>query len=650
MKTKINLYTKVALLLLLSVFIMMLIYISILYYSNRNKEINTLYHTTHTSVERLANNLSTPLWQYNDEMIDKVINQEMTNEYLLAIAIYNEYNNLLQGKIRIDNTIYSMIGENEYGLDESAFYKAMSQIIYEEEVLGSIVIYVTDKQINQTLINDISKLIIIYAFITAFTLLYLYLTIKFVILDPLYSLVASVDNFADMNFSVRAKIKSNDEIGFLSKRFNYMAKSIEKYNTQLIDQIFTDSLTRLPNRDKLISDLEKNMFAKPLLFIINIDGFQEINDFYGNEIGDYVLIAISRRLLECNLEYKYTLYKMQSDEYVFIIENFQALNLNNAIHDIVTNHIVKKITVIPIVVDDLEIHIRISIGIADSTTIINKQIELLQHGNMALKKAKRMKRRYIIYDESFQLKKQYESNILKANLLKWALNHNCIVPYYQPIVNNQTGKIEKYECLCRLINREGEVISPFHFLEVAKQTGYYPLLTKEIVTKSFMLFNNYDYEFSINLSVLDICDPDTIKFIKDMLISYKNISRNVVFEIIESEGIENYNEIKTFIDLVKDLGCKIAIDDFGSGYSNFENVLKLNIDYLKIDSTLIKNIDNNTDLQIVTRTIVNFSRELNIQTIAEYVHSEQVLAKVKELMIDFSQGYYLGEPKNDLCK
>nr|WP_297890535.1 EAL domain-containing protein [Sulfurihydrogenibium sp.] len=122
----------------------------------------------------------------------------------------------------------------------------------------------------------------------------------------------------------------------------------------------------------------------------------------------------------------------------------------------------------------------------------------------------------------------------------------------------------------------------------------------------------------------------------------------MTFEILESEGIENYEDVSGFIKEVKSYGSKIAIDDFGSGYSNFAHMLKLDVDYLKIDSSLIKNIHQDKNSQIIVQTIVGFAKKLGIKTIAEFVHNREVFEKVRELGVDYSQGYYIGEPKPEI--
>ncbi len=131
-------------------------------------------------------------------------------------------------------------------------------------------------------------------------------------------------------------------------------------------------------------------------------------------------------------------------------------------------------------------------------------------------------------------------------------------------------------------------------------------------------------------------------------LNHHNVRGRVVFEILESEGISSYEPVSHFIGEMKAEGCKIAIDDFGSGYSNFEHILRLNVDYLKIDASLIKNIHEDLNAQYIVETIIEFSQKLKIKTIAEYVHSSEVFKKVKKMGVHYSQGYFMGKPKLSL--
>ena len=179
-----------------------------------------------------------------------------------------------------------------------------------------------------------------------------------------------------------------------------------------------------------------------------------------------------------------------------------------------------------------------------------------------------------------------------------------------------------------------------------KKSNQYIKLTKVVIEKSFKKFEHLDFEFSVNISYEDVENPDFLDFIKEMLKKY-NVAKKVVFEILEDENVKDYGLLILFVDQIKTLGCKVAIDDFGSGYSNFEHILKMNIDYLKIDASLIKNIATDENSYKITKTIVEFAKNLNLKTIAEYVENKEIFNLTKELGVDYSQGYYFSAPIAD---
>lgn len=266
---------------------------------------------------------------------------------------------------------------------------------------------------------------------------------------------------------------------------------------------------------------------------------------------------------------------------------------------------------------------------------------------MAMTSAKKDQQSLLVYDPSLLLNTECENNIKWTKKLQNAIRNDRIIPYYQPIVDNFTGEYVKYESLVRLIDEDEKVISPFFFLEIAKRTKYYRTITQRVLEKSFECFKDTNYTFSVNLTIKDIMDEETQQTIFSLLEHY-GIGNRVVFEIVESEGIENYDRVIAFIKNVKECGCKIAIDDFGTGYSNFEYLLKLKADFIKIDGSLIKALDKDNDAKILVSTIVNFSKQLGMLTIAEFVSDEKIYKIVKEMGIDYSQGYYFGEPKSTL--
>ena len=399
-------------------------------------------------------------------------------------------------------------------------------------------------------------------------------------------------------------------------------------------QLYTDPLTGMPNRLQLLEDIKKSGDFK--LILINVDGFKTINNLYGNKIGDLTLKELSDSLKQIYEEDKvYKVYKLNADEFAVLFERIKNTKKIKKIVQKIHRILAREFTI-----SNLEIIINVTLGIAGSKG------DILANSDMALRLAKEKRKDYVFFDKSMKIVEKYKNNLKWIKILKKAIAFDDIIPYYQPIINNKNGKIEKYECLVRLI-KDDEVISPYSFLDISKKSRIYPHITKTMIMKSFETFKDKDYMFSINLSVEDIINKDTVDFIFNLLKDYKN-SDKVVFELIESEYIEDNQQVSDFIHDIKTLGCRIAIDDFGTGYSNFNYILRMNVDYIKIDASLIKNIDTDKSSQIITETIVDFTKKLNIKTIAEFVHSKNVYNKVKKLEIDYSQGFYLGKPELEI--
>ncbi len=411
-------------------------------------------------------------------------------------------------------------------------------------------------------------------------------------------------------------------------------KELLKRREELMHIENIDSLTLLPNRRKLIEIIE--LCEAPALAILNIDSFKEINDFYGHTAGDMVLLEIAKKLFSIGIKDGYEIYKLSADEYAV----FKESACKGEFSDYIDN-LIERMEAESFYYDENEISVSFAAGIAIGKTA------LLAKADMALKEAKRSKKNFVIYEESLKVMEIYSNNLTWSKKLRTAIKEDRIVPYFQPIVDNRTMEIVKYECLARMIDGVGNSIAPQFFLDISKKNRLYPRITKKMLDMAFAVFADKEYEFSVNLCVEDMLDHSTSSYIYSKLEEYKDRTK-VAFEILESERIEEYGEVKAFISKVKELGAKISIDDFGSGYSNFEHILRLNVDYIKIDSSMIKHIDTDRNSQIIVDTIVGFAKKLGIKTIAEFVHSESVFEKVRELGVDMSQGYYFSAPTSGI--
>ncbi|MFW2482170.1 EAL domain-containing protein [Aliarcobacter butzleri] len=391
-----------------------------------------------------------------------------------------------------------------------------------------------------------------------------------------------------------------------------------------------DSLTNIGNRYKLIEDVSKSV--NPCISILDIVSFSDVNDFFGYKTGDNVLKIVARKIEELLIDKEnYKVYRDHSDTFCIVAENEDRDKFIKNIDEIS-----KTIGKVPIVIKSRELYVQLSYVFS-----FESKENLLETANI-IKRYSQANKNIIIYDKALELEKDYEKNIFWTLKIKKALDEDKIVPYFQPIYNLKTNKIEKYEALVRLIDGNN-VISPYYFLDISKKSKQYLQLTKTMIQKTFDYFRDKDFEFSINLTFEDIKSEYISSFIIELLKEYK-IGHRVVFEIVESEEIDNFRKINEFFVTIREYGCKIAIDDFGSGYSNFEYLAKLNVDYIKIDGSLIKDILINKSSQNIVSMLVNFAKGQKVKTIAEFVSNKDILNKVRELGIDYVQGYYIKEP------
>lgn len=288
-------------------------------------------------------------------------------------------------------------------------------------------------------------------------------------------------------------------------------------------------------------------------------------------------------------------------------------------------------------VDEESINLQMTIGAALG------EKNILTHADIALHFAKEKKVDFYLYEPAVHIEKNYRHNLDIATQIRKAILEGRIICHYQPIVNANNPHIVKYETLVRMIDEYGAIISPADFLPIAKKMKIYSRITQEVVYQACTLFEGSDIEFSINISMLDIEDSKSMSVVLETIERTKT-AHQIVFEILESEGIENYGNVQKFIEKVKALGARIAIDDFGTGYSNYVHILKMNIDYIKIDGSLIQGMLENEKNLILVESMIQFAKSIGIKTVAEFVSNEALYEKVKSIGIDYVQGFYIGRP------
>ena len=420
---------------------------------------------------------------------------------------------------------------------------------------------------------------------------------------------------------------------------NYLAlftdlTQIRETQNKIEFMAFHDSLTKLHNKSYLETIL--NTKEEKTLILLNINNFSYINTAYGFDIGDEILINISK-ILKNNFNVD-TICKINSDEFALVFR--KKISIEEKIAEI-QNFFMKNL----IILGKIKLNITFSYG-----AVFGKD-NLLRKTATALKEAKENgKNRFVIFEENENVDySKRELFINSTNLIKNALDNNQITPFFQGIYNNKTSNITKYEALVRIV-LEDRVISPYEFLESAKLSGLLPEITKVMIDKTLQIMTSNDYEFSINITEDDLSENYLIQYLDEKISFYKINPNRIILEILEGvSSIGKKNHIKQ-LTLLKSKGFKIAIDDFGAEYSNFERILDLDIDYIKIDAKYIKDINTNKRSFEIVKAISFFAKNVNIPCIAEFVHNESVQSLIEELGISYSQGYYFSQPNQNLIK
>jgi diguanylate cyclase (GGDEF)-like protein len=414
----------------------------------------------------------------------------------------------------------------------------------------------------------------------------------------------------------------------------YLESEIRSRTSELERKLLFDDLTQLRNRYSFFEDLQNSTL--PVLLLIDINQFKIINELYGIDNGSLVLKKFADFLNDFASLRAYSAYRISGDEFILLhkVEEIHIEKYEEDIEDFFS--LIKEFKVK--IANGEEVSFDVTMGISTS------QQNALECAKIALDSAKEKRVDYVMYSSKIDNRADDKEVLLWRDKIKYAIKNSLVRAVFQPIVD-ENGTVVKHEALMRLQDEDSlDLIAPSSFLDISIKTGLYRFLSKYVIFEALHVAKSSQTQISLNFTYTDIRDKEFLDEIEEYIKSTKELGKHLVFEITESESIESYDQMKKFIARFRKLDVKFAIDDFGSGFSNFEYILEIKPDFLKIDGSLVKDVDSDMNSYILVESIVEFSHKLGIKTIAEYVRSKEIFEILQAMRVDEYQGFYFSKP------
>lgn len=407
---------------------------------------------------------------------------------------------------------------------------------------------------------------------------------------------------------------------------------------------FIDKLTGVYNRNYLQESKNFINLSEYIIAAVDIDYFKKINDSYGHDNGDLILKQVAQTIIKSIRKKDDIVIRYGGEEFLILArtkrnDKLTALNVLQRILTVIREE--------KFLLNTNEIlNVTVSIGVNLLPEESRTFSEAFKLADIALYTAKTKGRNQLeIYTN-----KNHTNDYLTINEIKEAIDENRVFCHYQSILDSTTQKIKYYEALLRIKTKDNKIIYPDKILPIVQGTFICRNLTKQVLKNCYKKLNEFkSIKLTVNLTPNDITSDNILNLLKTFA-KDSDISNRLALEIVETEEINNYEQIKEHLLELKDLGYKIIIDDFGSGYSNFIYLTEIKTDFIKIDGRIINKILDDYTSYLVVKNIVNFAKEANIKIVAEFVSSKELYDKVKELKIDFVQGFLFSKPSEELPK
>ncbi|MEH2349369.1 MAG: EAL domain-containing protein [Nostoc sp.] len=458
-----------------------------------------------------------------------------------------------------------------------------------------------------------------------------------------------------LKLNVELEHRVKERTGELEKALQKLQQEInsrQKLQSQLLDIALHDSLTGLPNRVLFIRRLEnalnrakqESSYQFALLFL-DCDRFKVINDSLGHLVGDELLIAIAHRLQACLIPVD-TIARLGGDEFGILLENITDINI--AIQ--VAEQILQQLS-LAFNLSRYEVFMNASIGISWGNKDYDRPEYLLRDADTAMYRAKAQGRgKYHVFNPAMH--REAIQLLELENDLRWAVERQEFLVYYQPIVSLDTGRISGFEALVRWQHPTRGLVSPIEFIPVAEETGLINAINSWVLQSACHQLSIWQHHpvtpepltMSVNLSARLFSQPNLVEQIDRMIYENNVNPAYLELEITESVIMENTNAIKIILQQLKQRKIKLIMDDFGTGYSSLSYLHSFPFNALKIDKSFVKRMQDNQENMGLVPAMIGIANSMGMNAIAEGVETQKQLAQLRSLNCNFAQGYLFSQP------
>jgi len=459
-------------------------------------------------------------------------------------------------------------------------------------------------------------------------------------------------NLASKKYYFKVEAKSMQTKDIIIGIFANITEEIQKQE-EISFLAYHDSLTGLVNRSFLKEELKTLMFLsernkkKLALIFIDLDNFKFVNDTFGHEIGDKLLIEIADRL-KATIKKGDIAARIGGDEFVLILNNI----ISTEEVKIQIENIMKEL-INPIIIENNKMEVTFSAGISIYPDDAIDILELFQLSDIAMYEAKKSgKNRYQFITPS--LKESVTNFYSTLEALKEGLEEEELILFFQPKVDIIQNQVIGVEALIRWKHPMKGLLTPYHFIDIAEKGGMIHLIDSYVLEKTIATLKRWSNDetlkhlsIAVNISANKFLDHNFVYELKSLINKYQINPSKLQIEITETLGIKNFEYTILSLEHIKTLGVQIALDDFGTGYSSLNYIKKIPFDVLKIDQSFIRDLSSETNDVAITKMIIEISKILKKGHVAEGVENETILKIVKKLGVEVVQGYYFSKP---LCE